>query len=53
MKAAAARTVLLWRWERATEWPLMIAAIVRPGRLRRPDPGSRPIESAAGPVPMA
>ena len=25
---AAARTVLVWRWERATEWPLMIAAIV-------------------------
>lgn len=25
---AAARTVLMWRWERATEWPLMIAAIL-------------------------
>jgi voltage-gated potassium channel len=25
---AAARTMLMWRWERATEWPLMIAAIV-------------------------
>jgi voltage-gated potassium channel len=25
---AAERTVLMWRWERATEWPLMIAAIV-------------------------
>jgi voltage-gated potassium channel len=25
---AAARTVLVWRWQRATEWPLMIAAVV-------------------------
>jgi voltage-gated potassium channel len=25
---AAAKTVLVWRWERATEWPLMIGAIV-------------------------
>jgi voltage-gated potassium channel len=25
---AAAKSVILWRWERATEWPLMIAAVV-------------------------
>jgi voltage-gated potassium channel len=25
---AVERTVLVWRWERATEWPLMIAAVV-------------------------
>lgn len=28
MTTAAARTVLLLRWERATEWPLMIAAVL-------------------------
>jgi hypothetical protein len=32
---AAERAVLLRRWERASEWPLMIAAVVLPGRIRR------------------